>query len=91
LVGTTSERDAIGAVLRIEADDEFWVTSMCDGEGYFGSNEHLIHVGLGSKQRLSKILCRWPSGNEEQVEGLDADSRYRWVEGQGVHKIPLNR
>ena len=91
LVGTTSERDAIGAVLRIEADDEFWVTSMCDGEGYFGSNEHLIHVGLGSKKRLSKILCRWPSGNEEQVEGLDADSRYRWVEGQGVHKIPLNR
>jgi tetratricopeptide (TPR) repeat protein len=91
LVGTNSQREAIGAVLRIEAEEEFWVTSMCDGEGFFGSNEHLIHVGLGSKKRLSKVTCRWPSGKEEQVEGLDADRRYRWVEGQGVHEVPLGR
>jgi predicted Zn-dependent protease len=89
LVGTTSERDAIGAVLRIESDDEFWVTSMCDGEGYFGSNQRLIHVGLGKKTRMTKVRCVWPSGKEEQVEGLDADRRYRWVEGQGIYEVPL--
>ena len=91
LVGTTSERDAIGAVLRIEADDEFWVTSMCDGEGFFGSNEHLIHVGIGKKTKLTKVHCVWPSGIKEQVEGLDADRRYRWIEGQGVHEVGLDR
>lgn len=89
LVGTASERDAIGAILRIEADEEFWVTSMSDGEGYFGSNERLIHVGIGKKTKLTKIRCTWPSGKEELVEGLDADRRYRWIEGQGVHEVPL--
>lgn len=91
LVGTTSERDAIGAVLRIESDDEFWVTAMCDGEGYFGSNERLIHVGLGKKNRLTKVRCLWPTGKEELIEGIDVDRRYRWVEGQGIHEIPLER
>jgi hypothetical protein len=91
LVGTASERDAIGAVLRIEAEDEFWVTSMCDGEGYFGSNQRLIHVGLGKKNRITKVHCLWPSGKEEQIEGIDTDRRYRWVEGQGIHEVPLER
>jgi ribosomal protein S18 acetylase RimI-like enzyme len=91
LVGTASERDAIGAVLRIEAEDEFWVTSMCDGEGYFGSNQRLIHVGLGKKNRVTKVHCLWPSGKEEQIEGIDTDRRYRWVEGQGIHEVPLER
>jgi hypothetical protein len=91
LVGTLSERDAIGAVLRVEADDEFWVTSLCDGEGYFGSNERLIHLGIGKKTILTKVRCVWPSGKEETVEGLDADKRYRWIEGQGVHEILISR
>jgi hypothetical protein len=91
LVGTLSERDAIGAVLRVEADDEFWVTSLCDGEGYFGSNERLIHLGIGKKTKLTKVRCVWPSGKEETVEGLDADKRYRWIEGQGVHEILISR
>jgi tetratricopeptide (TPR) repeat protein len=91
LVGTLSERDAIGAVLRIEADEEFWVTSLCDGEGFFGSNERLIHLGVGKKSKLTKVRCVWPSGNEEVIENLDADKRYRWVEGQGVHEVPIAR
>jgi hypothetical protein len=91
LVGTLSERDAIGAVLRVEADDEFWVTSLCDGEGYFGSNERLIHLGIGKKTKLTKVRCVWPSGKEETVEGLDSDKRYRWIEGQGVHEILISR
>ena len=91
LVGTLSQRDAIGAVLRVEADEEFWVTSLCDGEGFFGSNERLIHLGIGKKTKLTKVRCVWPSGKVETVEGLDADKRYRWVEGQGVHEILISR
>ena len=91
LVGTLSQRDAIGAVLRVEADEEFWVTSLCDGEGFFGSNERLIHLGIGKKTKLTKVRCVWPSGKVETVEGLDADKRYRWIEGQGVHEVPISR
>lgn len=91
LVGTESERDAIGAVLRIEADAEFWVTALNDGEGYFGSNERLIHLGVGNKSTLTKVQCTWPSGKIEILEGIQVDRRYRWIEGQGVHEIPLQR
>jgi len=91
LVGTESERDAIGAVLRIEADDEFWVTALSDGEGYFGSNERLIHLGVGNKSTLTKVQCTWPSGKIETLEGIQVDRRYRWIEGQGIHEIPLQR
>jgi len=48
-------------------------------------------VGLGKKNRLTKVRCLWPSGKEELIEGIDVDRRYRWVEGQGIHEVPLER
>lgn len=89
LVGTTSERDAIGALIRIECDEESWVTSMSDGEGYFGSNEHLIHLGLGKHRRISRISIDWPNGKHEEFENLEADNRYLVVEAIGIAKLPL--
>ena len=89
LVGTTSERDAVGALIRIECGDESWVTSMSDGEGYFGSNEHLIHVGLGKQARINRISIDWPSGQHEEFENLEADTRYLVVESVGISKLSL--
>lgn len=84
LVGTQSERDATGAMLRIECGDEFWVTSVADGDGFFGSNEKLIHVGIAGHQHIDQILIQWPSGLEERYRSLDADKRYRCIEGIGI-------
>ncbi|MEI8212736.1 MAG: FG-GAP-like repeat-containing protein [Planctomycetota bacterium] len=84
LIGTKSERDAIGAILRIECADEFWVTSMSDGDGFFGSNEKLIHMGIARHQKVDKITIQWPSGLEETYRSLDSDQRYRCIEGIGI-------
>ncbi|MFN7738421.1 MAG: FG-GAP-like repeat-containing protein [Pirellula sp.] len=91
LVGTTSERDAVGALIRIECENESWVTSMSDGEGYFGSNEHLIHLGLGKQARIDRISIEWPSGKHEEFENLEVDTRYLVVESVGISKFSLHR
>jgi hypothetical protein len=89
LVGTRCERDAIGAVLRIESNNESWVTSLCDGEGYFGSNQRLLHVGIGAQSSIDSVQCTWPNGSVETLSNLQPNRRYRWVEGQGIHETPL--
>jgi len=89
LVGTKSERDAIGAVLQIQCDQETWTTSLCDGEGYFGSNQRLIHIGIGKQSIIQSVKCTWPNGQVEIVENLQPDQRYRWIEGFGTHLTPL--
>ena len=83
------ERDAIGTVLHIQCEQESWTTSLCDGEGYFGSNQRLIHVGIGNQSKIQSVKCTWPNGNVETIENLQPDHRYRWIEGLGLHEIPL--
>lgn len=84
LVGTKSERDAIGAVVHVKSGDEQWVASMSAGEGYFGSNQHLIHVGVGKRQKIDSITVRWPSGLEETYSDLAIDKSYLAIEAQGI-------
>ncbi len=89
LVGTQSDREAIGARVRIECGDEFWVTAMNDGEGFFGSNERLLHIGLGAKMHVDRIKIDWPCGTSEVWENLQADARYRLIEGIAITPIDL--
>lgn len=84
LVGTQSERDAIGAIVHVKAGDERWVTSMSAGEGYFGSNQHLLHVGIGKQQRIDSITIHWPSGLEDSYTELAIDRTYLAIESKGI-------
>jgi hypothetical protein len=60
------------------------VTSLCDGEGFFGSNERLIHLGIGKKTKLTKVRCVWPSGKEETVEGMCPVKWCKFLDADGV-------
>jgi hypothetical protein len=57
---------------------------MSDGDGYFGSNEKLIHMGIARNQKVDQVTIQWPSGLEETYRSLDADKRYRCIEGIGI-------
>jgi tetratricopeptide (TPR) repeat protein len=87
LVGTLSERDATGARIRIECEGEFWVSAMNVGEGYFGSNERLIHVGIGSHAHVDRVMVNWPSGESDVWEHLEANRRYRLIEKVGLTEV----
>ena len=82
LVGTSSERDAIGARIELTMGDKQLIQSVTAGDGYFCSDEAVIDLGLGSNHQIDRLQIFWPSGNRQTFDGLAADRRYLVVEGQ---------
>jgi tetratricopeptide (TPR) repeat protein len=89
LVGTQSERNATGAFVRVTRAQERWVSSASVGDGYYGTNQRLIHVGLGSADQIDRLEIVWPSGQIQSIDNVQADRRYRWIEGAQPHGIEL--
>ena len=91
LIGTKSEREATGAIIHIRCGEESWISGMHDGEGFFGSNERLIHIGVGNANSVNMLQIEWPSGDVEEFQNLEIDHRYRVIEGIGLDREPLSR
>lgn len=87
VIGTASERDAIGAMLYVRSGSETWVAPVSVGDGFYGTNERLVHVGLGSVESIDSIEIVWPTGNRESYSQLQTDRRYRLIESIGLHEI----
>ena len=67
LVGTKSNRDAIGARVTVKANGQTWIREVNGGNGYAGQSSTLVHVGLGSAGKIDAVEIRWPSGKVEKV------------------------
>ena len=90
LVGTRSERNATGGIVRATRGQEQWVCASSVGDGFYGTNERLLHIGLGQADRLDRLEITWPNGQTQTVENLQVDCRYRWIEGTEPHTVELN-
>jgi hypothetical protein len=82
LVGTTSEREAIGARIEIESGNQRWVGWQIAGDGYMCTNESLIHLGLGSHDVIDKLTVHWPATEPQVFEQVSTNQRFLVVEGQ---------
>ena len=82
LVGTTSEREAIGARIEIESGNQRWVGWQIAGDGYMCTNESLIHLGLGSHDVIDKLTVHWPATEPQMFEQVSTNQRFLVVEGQ---------
>lgn len=80
LVGTGSERDAIGARVVVTAGDEVFSQWMTAGDGYFCSDEPVIDIGIGTNE-VEQVEIFWPSGQRQTFAGLQYGKRYLIVEG----------
>ncbi|MEK0426147.1 MAG: hypothetical protein RJB11_2238 [Planctomycetota bacterium] len=89
LIGTRSERNATGAMVRAIKGQESWIAAASVGEGYYGTNERVIHLGIGPHSSVDRIEIQWPSGQKQSFENVQADRRYGWVEGSEPYGIPL--
>ena len=81
LIGTKSERGAVGTIVRLDCGDEKWVAAVAVGDGFYGTNERVLHVGVGGHTKIDRIEVEWPSGQKEALTGIEADRRYQWIEG----------
>lgn len=67
LIGTQSNRDAIGARVRVEAGGLTQIREVDGGNGYAGESTRRVHFGLGSATKIDRLEIKWPSGRTQQV------------------------
>lgn len=67
LIGTTSNRDANGAFLRIEHCGAMQVDAVFNGGSYLSRNDPRVHFGLSTCKKVDKVTVRWPSGKSQIV------------------------
>jgi hypothetical protein len=72
--GAESNRDGIGAQLRLVAEDgsQQFVTVSAAGS-YLSARDRRAHFGLGANQRIKLLEIRWPSGRRQRLEDIAAD------------------
>ena len=88
-VGTKSNRDGIGARIRLTAGGRTRMAEVRSGGSYLSHNDSRAHFGLGKAGRVDTIEIRWPSGRIETAAGLQVDRFYVAREGQGVRPIAV--
>jgi hypothetical protein len=92
LVGTRSNRNAIGARVRLTTGKTTQVREVKAGSSYLGQHDLRLHFGLGRSTRIDRIEVRWPAGATEVVENLAVNQIVTIVEGKGVtERMPLSR
>lgn len=70
LAGTKSNRDALGARLKVTANGIVQTDEVRSGESYISSCDQRLHFGLGQARVIDRIEIRWPSGTTETHEKL---------------------
>jgi hypothetical protein len=83
LVGTMSNRSAIGAGVTLHGSKRMWVDEVRSGSSYNSSNDLRLHFGLGAETHLSSIDVRWPNGSHEEFAADSVDRIIELVEGKG--------
>ena len=88
LIGTRSNRSAIGARVRLFSSDGMQLQEVRGGGSYFSQNDLRVHFGLGRSAVMERIEIRWPNGLEEQWKNLDVDRIVTLTEGTGTAMPP---
>jgi enediyne biosynthesis protein E4 len=92
LRGTTSNRDAIGATVRVTAGGQRYTKIVKTGSSYLSQSELPLTFGLGARASADRVQIEWPSGARQELTALAAGVAYEIVEGQGIAKrTPLAR
>ena len=67
LVGTKSNRDGLGALVKVHAGTNTYTQYTDGNSGYFAQSVLPLYFGLGEVTRVDKIEVRWPSGIQQSV------------------------
>jgi hypothetical protein len=86
LIGTKSNRAAIGARVTIHAAGVRQMAEVRGGNSYLSQNDLRLHFGLGKSTKIDSVEVRWPGGKVEMLENVAADSIYTIVEGGGIRE-----
>jgi enediyne biosynthesis protein E4 len=90
LIGTKSNRDGVGSVLKLTADGMVRVDQAKGGTSYMSASDPRIHFGLGRRSKVDSLMITWPSGQVDRLTGLSVDKIIAVKEGVGIvpHSFP---
>ncbi|MGE5110236.1 MAG: CRTAC1 family protein [Acidobacteriaceae bacterium] len=88
LVGTKSNREGIGAIVRIFHGGQSQMRMVRSGSSYLSQSELAAVFGVGGRDRIERVVIEWPSGRTEEHKNLTTGKSYRCTEGSGIAVIP---
>jgi hypothetical protein len=90
LIGTKSNRAAIGARVTIHAAGVMQFNEVRGGGSYLSQNDLRLHFGLGAADKMDAVEVSWPSGRTDTLRDVPADFIYTITEGKGITaRVPL--
>jgi hypothetical protein len=84
LVGTKSNRDAIGATVQIHYGNETQMHMVKTGSSYLSQSELPLTFGVEKRDTVKQVIIRWPSGRVEDFKNVVTGKGYLAVEGKGL-------
>jgi enediyne biosynthesis protein E4 len=87
LVGTKSNRSAIGARVVVRTKNMTQLDEVRGGGSYNSCNDSRLHFGLGSDLVMTQVEVQWPSGQKQDFHDLSADAIYEITEGQAPKSV----
>ena len=92
LVGTKSNRDALGARIRVTANDINQIREIAGGGSYLSQSDLRANFGLGNATTISTVEITWPSGAHQTFQNVAADHFYQVTEGRPqLSQLPINK
>jgi hypothetical protein len=83
LIGTKSNRDAIGARIRLKAGARTLIDEVRSGSSFDSNNDMRVHFGLGAAAKIDWVEVRWPTGLLEKFDNIKVDGVRTIQEGTG--------
>jgi len=88
LQGTKSNRDGIGAIVRVTTPDGTQSRMVKTGSSYLSQSELAVTFGLGRRDKVDRAVIEWPSGQVQEFKNLSA-GEYHCTEGKNPVKETL--
>jgi hypothetical protein len=89
LIGTKSNRDGIGTVLKLSSEGSTQVDQAKGGTSYMSASDPRIHFGLGKRSKIDSLVITWPSGQIDKLANVPIDTIIAVKEGVGIVPHPF--
>jgi hypothetical protein len=84
LVGTKSNRDGIGAKVKVITSDGFQVEEAKSGGSYYSNNDLRLHFGVGKDKKVKTVEVTWLSGQVDKLNNVAVNQLITIKEGSGL-------
>ena len=91
-IGSKSNRDGIGARLNLTVGGTALIREVKAGSSYLSQSDLRVHLGMGNSSRAERLEIRWPSGQVDTFEDIEANQLLTVTEGKGItDRVPLKK